>query len=141
MSQPTHHRGAPLSRISTMRSKTTACPPTLNILSGLPSAGAEEAIGTLLRGDGVRVERIVSHGQASPPGFWYDQPEAEWVLLVSGRARLAIDGEAQERALGPGDSVFLPAHCRHRVAWSDPDTPTVWLAIFVDPRLGPQAST
>jgi len=120
--------------------KKTA-PPTLNLLAGLPPAGAEEAVETLLRGDGVRVERIVSHGQASPDGYWYDQDEAEWVLVLSGRARLTIEGETEDRALGPGDSVFLPAHCRHRVAWTEPRTPTVWLAIFVDARLraGPEA--
>jgi cupin 2 domain-containing protein len=118
--------------------KKTA-PPALNLLVGLPTAGAEEAVETLLKGDSVRVERIVSHGQASPEGFWYDQDEAEWVLVLSGRARLTIEGEAQDRALGQGDSVFLPAHCRHRVAWTDPDVPTVWLAIFVDARLKPEA--
>jgi cupin 2 domain-containing protein len=117
-----------------MSKNTASAPPTLNLLAGLPSAGAEETVEMLLKGDGVRVERIVSHGQASPDGFWYDQDEAEWVLLLSGRARLTIEGEAEDRALGPGDSVFLPAHCRHRVAWTDPDAPTVWLTIFVDAR-------
>jgi cupin 2 domain-containing protein len=84
------------------------------------------------------MERIVSYGHASPAGFWYDQHEAEWVLVMSGRARLAIEGEAQERELDPGDSLFLPAHCRHRVTWTQPGEPTVWLAIFLDPRLAPE---
>ena len=117
--------------------KKTA-PSTLNVLAGPPTPGAEEAVETLLKADGVRVERIVSRGQASPEGFWYDQDEAEWVLVVSGRARLTIEGEAHDRVLGPGDSVFLPAHCRHRVAWTDPDVPTVWLAVFVDAQLNPE---
>jgi len=84
--------------------------PTSNILSFVPVAGSDEAITMLLKADGVRVERIVSYGHAS--GFWYDQEEAEWVLVLRGRARLAIEGEAQERVLGPGNSLFLPAHCR-----------------------------
>lgn len=114
---------------------TNAASPTSNILACLPSPGAEEAIETLLNGDGLRVERIVSDGHASPAGFWYDQGEAEWVLLLRGHARLEIEGEARERELGPGDSVFLPAHCRHRVTWTMPGESTVWLAIFADPRL------
>jgi cupin 2 domain-containing protein len=113
-------------------------PPTLNMLSAIPPPGADEAIETLLQGDGIRVERIVSHGHASPPGFWYDQNEAEWVVVMGGRARLTIEGEAGDRELGPGDSVFLPAHCRHRVVWTAPGEPTVWLAVFVDPRLAPE---
>ena len=121
-----------------MSKKMTSAAPTLNILSSLPPSGADEAIETLLQGDGVRLERIVSTGQASPAGFWYDQHEAEWVLVMSGRARLTIEGEADDRELGPGDSLFLPAHCRHRVAWTQPGQPTVWLAIFVDPRHAPE---
>lgn len=119
-------------------SDNITAPPTLNVLSSLPAPRGDEAIDTLLRGSGIRVERIVSHGQASPAGFWYDQNEAEWVLVLRGRAHLSIEGEAQDRALGPGDSVFLPAHCRHRVAWTSPDEPTVWLTIFVDAQLSPK---
>jgi len=115
----------------------TTAPPTLNLFSHLPPAEAEEAATALLAGDGVRLERIVSYGHVSPEGFWYDQDEAEWVMVVSGGARLRIEGEAEDRALGPGDSVYLPAHCRHRVAWTDPDRPTVWLALFVAADLAP----
>ena len=120
-----------------MNKKLPSASPTSNVFSGFPSPAADEAIEALLQGDGVRVERIVSHGHASPAGFWYDQDEAEWVLVLSGRARLTIEGEAAERELGPGDSLFLPAHCRHRVAWTQAGEPTVWLAIFVDARLAP----
>ena len=61
-------------------------------------------------------------------------------MLLKGRARLVIAGEAEERVLGPGDAVYLPAHCRHRVEWTDPDHPTVWLALFIDGHLGPTVS-
>ena len=121
-----------------MTKKTKTAPPTSNILSTVPAPHADEATETLLEANGMRVERIVSYGQVSPPGFWYDQDEAEWVLILRGRARLAIEGEAEDRELGPGDSLFLPAHCRHRVAWTPPDEPTVWLTIFVDTRLSPK---
>ena len=122
-----------------MAKNTNSALPTSNILSSLPVLGADEAVEALLKGSGFRLERIVSHGQASPAGFWYDQDDAEWVLLVTGQARLTIEGEAENRELGPGDHLFLPAHCRHRVAWTDPDQPTVWLALFVDARLSPAA--
>jgi cupin 2 domain-containing protein len=114
---------------------TPSPPPALNICEGLPPPGAEETIATLLQGDGFRLQRIVSYGHASPAGFWYDQHEAEWIVVMKGRARLTIEGEPDDRELGPGDSLFIPAHCRHRVAWTQAGQPTVWLAIFADPRL------
>ena len=105
---------------------------TGSLASGLPSQPiAEEKVDTLYERPGVRIERIVSTGQATPDGEWYDQDSDEWVLVVKGRARLRIDGEAQDRELGEGDFVFLPAHCRHRVAWTQREPPTVWLAIHM----------
>ena len=112
-----------------------------NLLAGLPSALNAELTTTLVSGDGVRLERIVSFGQASPEGFWYDQDEAEWVMLLTGRARLTIAGETDDRVMGAGDAVYLAAHCRHRVAWTDPDQPAVWLALFIRPGLRPSNTT
>ena len=89
----------------------------------------EELLITLAERPGGRIERIVSTGQASPPGFWYDQDWGEWVVLLSGAARLRFADEDEPRYLGPGDWVDIPAHCRHRVEWTDPDQPTVWLAV------------
>jgi cupin 2 domain-containing protein len=99
-----------------------------NIFSDLVRASEEET-SILAEHPGAVVERIVSTGQASPPGFWYDQGWAEWVIVLEGAARLLIEGEGGARGLGPGDYVELPAHCRHRVEWTDPDRPTVWLAV------------
>jgi cupin 2 domain-containing protein len=104
--------------------------PFLNLLRDLPDPQAGEVIETLLAAAGVRIERIVSLGQASPPGFWYDQDEAEWVLLLAGAACLRFADEAQDRVLGPGDQVHIAARRRHRVEWTDPAAPTVWLAVF-----------
>lgn len=106
-----------------------------NLFAPAVSQGAAEVVTPLVERPGARIERIVSTGQASPPGFWYDQAEDEWVLLVSGAARLELEGEG-EIALAPGDHVLLPAHRRHRVAWTDPDRTTVWLAVFVKPASG-----
>jgi cupin 2 domain-containing protein len=103
---------------------------TRNLLRDLPDARDGEVTQTLLEAPGLRIQRIVSWGQASPPGFWYDQPEAEWVLLLAGAARLRFAVEAEDRLLAPGDHVTIAPHRRHRVAWTDPATPTVWLALF-----------
>ena len=101
-----------------------------NLLRDLPDERAGEVTDALLETPGLRIERIVSYGQASPPGFWYDQPEAEWVLLLGGAARLRFADESQERVLGPGDWIHIRAHRRHRVEWTDPAKPTIWLAVF-----------
>ena len=101
-----------------------------SLLDALPSkALAGEVLATLVERPGVRIERIVSTGQATPEGEWYDQAEDEWVLVLKGRARLSIAGETQERTLGEGDYLLLPAHCRHRVTWTQAQPPTVWLAV------------
>jgi cupin 2 domain-containing protein len=106
--------------------------PAGNLLRGLPDAQAGEVIETLLATPDVRIERIVSLGQASPRGFWYDQDQAEWVLLLTGAARLRFADEPDARSLAPGDWVEIAPHRRHRVEWTDPIEPTVWLAMFHD---------
>lgn len=101
-----------------------------NLLSCLPQApSTDETVETLFERPGFRIERIVSTGQVTRGGQWYDQETDEWVLVVEGSARLRIESETADRELGPGDFVFLPAHCRHRVTWTEPGKPTVWLAI------------
>lgn len=102
--------------------------PLQNLLSPLPPPGVEEHFQTLLSRSGLRLERIVSHGHASPAGFWYEQGEDEWVLLVQGHAELAFD-DGEQLALSPGDWLLIPAGRRHRVAATGPDT--VWLALHL----------
>ena len=104
----------------------------INVLADIPDKLDEESFQTILNSRSVRVERIVSHGHASPPSFWYDQDEAEWVLLLKGAAVLEFEGEAEPLRLTPGDHVDIPAHRRHRVASTAPDEPTVWLAVFYE---------
>jgi cupin 2 domain-containing protein len=94
--------------------------------NGLPDEISE----VMLSGRGMRVERIVSHGQASPPGFWYDQDEHEWVMLLEGEATLRFEQGEQSLQLVPGMHVRIPAHARHRVDWTTPAMRTVWLAVF-----------
>ena len=107
-----------------------------NIFARLPTAGEFEASELLVEA-GVTIKRIVSHGQASPDDVWYDQDEDEWVIVLAGSAGLVVEGEAQPRSLKAGDYVALPAHVRHRVAWTDAAQPTIWLAIHYG---GAQAS-
>jgi cupin 2 domain-containing protein len=94
--------------------------------SGLP----EEVSQTLLAGSHLRMERIVSHGQQSPPGFWYEQDEHEWVLLLEGAAALRFEQGNHLLTLAPGMYVQIPAHARHRVEWTAPDVDSIWLALF-----------
>jgi cupin 2 domain-containing protein len=101
-----------------------------NLLRDLPDADVREVSDTVLAAPALRIERIVSLGQTSPPGFWYDQPQAEWVLLLAGAARLRFADEPEPRLLGPGDWVEIAPHRRHRIDWTDPAQPTVWLAVF-----------
>jgi cupin 2 domain-containing protein len=100
-----------------------------SLLGGLPSPQAEEQVERLIDGPGVRIERIVSTGQASPPGFWYDQPDDEFVVLLSGAARLRFEADDLVLDLKPGDWVEIPAHVRHRVESTQVEPPTVWLAV------------
>lgn len=102
-----------------------------NLLGGLPDGTLpEELVEVLASGDGIRIERIVSTGQASPQGFWYDQDRHEWVMVAAGRAGIEYDDGRPPVALAAGDHLLIPARRRHRVAWTDPDGPTVWLAVF-----------
>ncbi|RLB71144.1 MAG: hypothetical protein DRH04_02360 [Deltaproteobacteria bacterium] len=101
-----------------------------NIFAGLPEAPpVDELIETLLQAGSFRLERIVSQGHASPDDFWYDQEHSEWVMLLSGGARLLFADSNEEIELRPGDYLTIPAHRKHRVSWTDPHQPSVWLAV------------
>jgi len=103
-----------------------------NLFGDLPERLDEEAMETLVASGAMRLVRIVSTGQATPEGEWYDQADREWVVLLKGAAGLRIEGEAEVRALAPGDFVHIPAHKRHRVEWTAADEPTVWLALHYE---------
>jgi cupin 2 domain-containing protein len=105
-----------------------------NLFADLPvAAEAAERMETLLARPGLRIERIVSTGQASPAGFWYEQADAEWVLLLAGEARLRFEDETEARRLRAGDWLYIEPRRRHRVDWTDPAVPTVWLAVHHAP--------
>jgi cupin 2 domain-containing protein len=100
----------------------------MNLLSNLPQNLPEELTAVLQEGTGVRIERIVSTGHKSPEGFWCDQSEDEWVLVLTGFAVVQFEDRTVE--LKPGDCLNIPARTLHRVEWTSAGEPTVWLAVF-----------
>ncbi|MCA9136105.1 MAG: cupin domain-containing protein [Planctomycetales bacterium] len=104
----------------------------MNLFADLPNVIAEEIVDVLVHSPSVRVERIISTGHTTPDGQWYDQDENEWVIVLKGQAELLFDGDDHPRTMNVGDHIMIPAHHKHRVTWTSPDEPTVWLAVFFD---------
>ena len=100
-----------------------------NLFSSLSQAGAEERFTLLAESAHVRIERILSSGQSSPPGFWYDEAWNEWVVVLRGSAVLRFADQAEPLVMGPGDHVDIAAHRRHRVEATAEGSPTLWLAV------------
>jgi cupin 2 domain-containing protein len=100
-----------------------------NIFIDIPDIFKNELFQTLLSTPCFRVERIVSRGHCSPEGFWYDQEENEWVILLKGRAGLRLAGQEDVVVLNPGDYLHIDRHQKHRVEWTDSKQDTVWLAV------------
>ena len=100
-----------------------------NLFADIPENLKNELIETILQTPGFRIERIVSQGHCSPEGFWYDQNEKEWVILLQGSAGLRFDDKEELVVLYPGDYLHIDRHQRHRVEWTDPEQETIWLAV------------
>ena len=100
-----------------------------NIFLKIPDLVKDEIFESLLKTDHLELERIISSGQATPPGQWYEQSTDEWVILLKGRAGLLFEGQKEVMVLHPGDYVHILAHQRHRVEWTDGEQKTVWLAL------------
>jgi cupin 2 domain-containing protein len=101
----------------------------MNLFSNIPNELAAEINDSVLDADNLRIERIVSRGHASPDGFWYDQKQHEWVVLLAGAARLRFESSKEPVEMRPGDYVCIPAHCRHRIEWTSATETTIWLAV------------
>lgn len=100
-----------------------------NIYDRIPLTIPGELLEKLVVSDTFSLERILSKGQSTPTGDWYDQDTNEWVILLKGSAGIAFEGEAEIVEMHPGDFVHIPAHRRHRVEWTDREQATVWLAL------------
>lgn len=100
-----------------------------NIWAAIPEQIPDELTEILAGTKEVKIERIISRGHRSADGFWYDQDHNEWVLLLKGKAGLSFAGQSATVELTAGDYINIPAHVRHRVAWTADDTETLWLAV------------
>ena len=99
-----------------------------NLLKNIPKNLPDELFETLVKTDAIHIERIISKGHTSPEEGWYDQDRNEWVLVLKGAARLAF-ADGSEVSMGPGDSLEIPAHVKHKVVWTDPEEETMWVAV------------
>ncbi|MBD1401332.1 cupin domain-containing protein [Pelovirga terrestris] len=105
-----------------------------NIFSSIPDQLPNELVDVLADKNQVRIERIVSRGHASPSGFWYDQQEHEFVLLLQGQAELELLEPQERLSLQAGDYLLIPAHRKHRVVSTSDEMDCIWLAVFYHDR-------
>ena len=99
-----------------------------NLLQNIPDQLSEERFETLVENENIHIERIVSKGHTSPKEGWHDQDQNEWVLVLKGASRLAFE-DGSEVSMGPGDSLEIKAHVKHKVSWTDPEEETVWVSV------------
>lgn len=100
-----------------------------NILQNLPLDLDKEIFETIFKNKNIKIERIISYGQTSPVDFWYEQEENEFILLLSGEARLEFL-DKPDLHLKKGDYTLLPSKLKHRVAFTSKSEVSIWLAIF-----------
>ncbi|MFA5180162.1 MAG: phosphoribosylaminoimidazole carboxylase [Syntrophales bacterium] len=104
--------------------------PDKNLFADIPENLKGELVETILQAANFRMERIISHGHCSPVGFWYDQDEHEWVILLKGSAGLRFEDQSESITMNPGSFINIEKHRRHRVEWTDPGQETIWLAVY-----------
>lgn len=102
-----------------------------NIFENIPEQLKQECFDTLVRNEHVTIERIVSKGHTSPESGWYEQKRNEWVIVLQGAATIMFEN-GDQTMLQAGDHLNIPALCKHRVIWTDPDQKTIWLAVHYD---------
>ena len=100
-----------------------------NLFDAIPAELPEELIERIAGNENVRIEKIVSQGHASEPGFWYDQDKDEFVVLLEGEAELEFEDDTLR--LKKGDYLTIKAHQKHRVKWTTPNQPTIWLTVYL----------
>ena len=100
-----------------------------NILKNLPVSVPEEIFENISEKENIKIERIISEGQATSKNYWYDQDQDEFVMLLQGKAQLNFTDD-DPVVLNPGDYIVIPAHKKHRVEWTSKTEKTIWLAVF-----------
>ena len=100
-----------------------------NIFSSIPQPIADEIFETIVQAQHITIEKIISQGHSSPQDFWYDQQQNEWVIVLTGQAKLKFAEHDELVEMKPGDHINIPAHYKHRVEWTDPNEETIWLAV------------
>ena len=105
-----------------------------NLFADIPENLRDELVETILQTSSFRLERIVSRGHCSPDGFWHDQDEHEWIILLKGSAVLRFEDQSENIIMNPGNYITIEKHRRHRVEWTDPEQETIWLAIHYQVR-------
>ena len=100
-----------------------------SLFENIPAELSDELFETICSSNRVRIKRIVSKGHASAEGFWYDQDQNEFVLVMQGSAGLSIEGEDDMVSLKAGDYIEIGSHVKHRVEWTDASCETIWLAV------------
>ncbi len=101
-----------------------------NLFAAIPDQLPDELVTVILQQPTLRIERIVSRGHCSAPGFWYQQQQHEWVLLVQGAARLRLENQPTPVSMEAGDYLLIPAELRHRLEWTSPASDCIWLCLF-----------
>jgi cupin 2 domain-containing protein len=99
-----------------------------NIFDDIPENLEQEIFNSLIDSKNIKIERIISKGHTSPDSGWYDQEKNEWIIVLKGAAELTFS-DRSKISLKRGDHLNIPAHERHRVSWTAPDTETIWLAV------------
>ena len=100
-----------------------------NIFRDIPENSEDEFFEVLLNNPAFKMERIISQGHVSPDNFWYDQDKNEFVLLISGSAKISFENEGIVEII-PGDYFIIPAHKKHRVEFTQPAEKTIWLTLY-----------
>ncbi len=100
-----------------------------NIFSFFYDPSPEEIFETIINTNQFKIERIISNGQSTDKGNWYNQDRSEWVIVLKGSAGLIFEDNRKVVIMKPGDYINIPAHKKHRVEWTDPEGETIWLAV------------
>ncbi|KPK31933.1 MAG: cupin [Nitrospira bacterium SG8_35_1] len=99
-----------------------------NIFESIPGNLDKEFFEQIIQSEHVKIERIISKGHRSPESGWFDQKKNEWVIVLRGEATIHFE-DGDESHLKEGSHINIPAHTRHKVSWTDPETETIWLAV------------